>query len=1288
MKMKEPTLDPYYLRLERFELFSTNQCYYLVACDKHNSTYRVLKIDRTLIERPPDHRHQASSNPQNVSPIQQHYGGGSSQFSASDSITSQMSGSFMDVNALPSSSDQSQHTPKPTLRPLKDFLTEDPNVYTQEEIKDMLDMIHDGNRMAAQQSTASPRHAKDKTNSQSSNSASGAGGLKPMVKAYGIVGFIRFLDCYYLTLVTKRSKVGSLGGGHCIYTIKNTETIALKPAHGKYQQQQQQAQYAQQQQVVHASSLWGTPGSGSQTATGGATGVNQAPFSDEAAAALAAADPSSVLLSMWNRGKRSVGLGLSNREIAELRYQGLYQVVDLQKNFYFSYSYDLTRTLQENFLAATTQPFPPPPCKEMYSWNHFLTQEFEACLDPLTSFYWIMPIIHGSFIQNKVLDYGKSLNLVLMARRSRHFAGTRYLKRGVSEEGKVANDVEHEQIIQDETISSATGVFSSYIQMRGSIPTFWTQESSVTMPKPPIEINRVDPSYSATQTHFEDLLKRYSYPVIVLDLVKQSEKREREVRVGNEFRHAIDYINQTMDDEHKIRYCALDYSHISKHRNLDVLESLDDVSTWAVNMTGFFCSAPKWKILPEGIVKPFTENDAVGARQLSDQLGIPIFPLEQSGILRTNCIDCLDRTNVAQAKAGVDAIGHQLVVMGIRSQPKLDPNSNIVNVLMNMYIVVGDSIALQYGGSEAHKKVTAGKGETAMNISGPIGKHKELLTSIRRYYSNAFTDRLKQDAMNLFLGYYIPHHHTIPLWEMETDFYLHNFHVSADRGTMYSMKTYQRSFGVDWKPTRLSNVAKMVSSSDKVAAHQQTQNNQQTERESIVKVRSRCQLQKTTLSGWWRAALQYHMQERLWFHLGQSQIDAIVPSRFDILYQPEKLSQFDRLFLRDWAKPVRRSRSGQMTDGPEIDSEPGGRMRLPQENARFRNDGDSIVHSYRDDQPIDAYIEANGFEPQFKTSLDSFLHHAKTKSHSSRNASYQALDQQIDAVREEYLEYVKNPNPICTPFQKDKVAEFRSCLHDNALPPDDVTGLRVLSESAHLGNVIHSGPYSGLPKETSAIQVATAIHEQFNAFSNSSRRDEKSLGYGSHRSGHYLAEMELDRQGLGTDGVISAVRAGWNHFGTANMQYTEIVEGEVGQCRRSDLTVADALRLYVSSVDTSTTLSAADLNFVSGCNVNPSVRRPKDRADTVPRTDTLLQKAECVGLSVIPHSEMVGCNVEPLFRFGRMRNVPAGYEQINEDMFAKKDNKFMVLNGAGIDSWKDSQPVTKITCCHDDVSDQ
>jgi hypothetical protein len=347
-----------------------------------------------------------------------------------------------------------------------------------------------------------------------------------------------------------------------------------------------------------------------------------------------------MLINMWNRGKRSVGLGLTNREIAELRYQGLYQVVDFSKNFYFSYTYDMTRSLQENFLATTSQPYPPPPYKDMYAWNFFLTRELEECTNSLTSHQWLLPIIHGAFAQRKLNDYGRTLNLILIARRSRHFAGTRYLKRGVSEQGKVANDVEHEQIVHDESNNVTGGTFSSYLQVRGSIPTFWTQESSVTMPKPPIEINRVDPTYRATRAHFEDLLQRYGSPIIVLDLVKQSEKREREVRVGNEYRHAIDYINTSIDDpSHKIRYCALDYSHVSKHRHLDVSTALNEVATYAVNQTGFFCSSPLWKIVRGGTVVPFGEEDKRGAKLLTEQLGVPVFPMEQRGVLRTNCIE-------------------------------------------------------------------------------------------------------------------------------------------------------------------------------------------------------------------------------------------------------------------------------------------------------------------------------------------------------------------------------------------------------------------------------------------------------------------------------------------------------------------------------------------------------------------------------------------------------------------------------------------------------------------------
>ena len=209
----------------------------------------------------------------------------------------------------------------------------------------------------------------------------------------------------------------------------------------------------------------------------------------------------------------------------------------------------------------------------------------DACSD------LIQPLLFGSFEQRKGSVFGRLVSIVLINRRSRHFAGTRYLKRGVADTGKVANDVETEQVVEDE--SMGPGRFSSFLQHRGSIPIFWTQVTSVTMPKPPIVLNRVDPTYAATQKHFTDLFRRYGSPLIVLNLVKQSEKSEREVIVGTEFRNAVEYLNVYMPIEHRIPYIALDYSRISKQKDLNVLKALDEVAVWCMQKTGFFCTLPK-----------------------------------------------------------------------------------------------------------------------------------------------------------------------------------------------------------------------------------------------------------------------------------------------------------------------------------------------------------------------------------------------------------------------------------------------------------------------------------------------------------------------------------------------------------------------------------------------------------------------------------------------------------------------------------------------------------------------
>jgi phosphatidylinositol 4-phosphatase len=62
------------------------------------------------------------------------------------------------------------------------------------------------------------------------------------------------------------------------------------------------------------------------------------------------------------------------------------------------------------------------------------------------------------------------LTMTLIARRSRFRTGTRHWRRGIDDDGNVANFVESEQIIE-----TAAGESSSLVQTRGSIPLGWSQ---------------------------------------------------------------------------------------------------------------------------------------------------------------------------------------------------------------------------------------------------------------------------------------------------------------------------------------------------------------------------------------------------------------------------------------------------------------------------------------------------------------------------------------------------------------------------------------------------------------------------------------------------------------------------------------------------------------------------------------------------------------------------------------------------------------------------------------------
>ncbi|XP_015355599.1 polyphosphoinositide phosphatase isoform X3 [Marmota marmota marmota] len=544
-------------------------------------------------------------------------------------------------------------------------IIDDRHVYTQQEVRELLGRLDLGNRTKMGQK--------------------GSSGLFRAVSAFGVVGFVRFLEGYYIVLITKRRKMADIGG-HAIYKIEDTNMIYIPNDSVR---------------ITHP---------------------------DEA------------------------------------RYLRIFQNVDLSSNFYFSYSYDLSHSLQYN-LTVLRMPL------EMLKSE--TTQSRQESFDIFED--------EGLITQggSELLIYGRPVYVTLIARRSSKFAGTRFLKRGANCEGDVANEVETEQILCDASVMSFTaGSYSSYVQVRGSVPLYWSQDISTMMPKPPITLDQADPFAHVAALHFDQMLQRFGSPIIILNLVKEREKRKHERILSEELVAAVIYLNQFLPPEHTIVYIPWDMAKYTKSKLCNVLDRLNVIAESVVKKTGFFVNRPDSYC---SILRPDEKWNELGGCVISTGR-------LQTGILRTNCVDCLDRTNTAQFMVGKCALAYQLFSLGLIDKPNLQFDTDAVRLFEELYEDHGDTLSLQYGGSQLVHRV-----KTYRKIAPWTQHSKDIMQTLSRYYSNAFSDADRQDSINLFLGVFHPTEGKPHLWELPTDFYLHH------KNTMRLLPT-RRSYTHWWTP--------------------------------------------------------------------------------------------------------------------------------------------------------------------------------------------------------------------------------------------------------------------------------------------------------------------------------------------------------------------------------------------------------------------------------------------------------------------------------------------------------
>ncbi|XXG44491.1 hypothetical protein AAC387_Pa01g4281 [Persea americana] len=398
---------------------------------------------------------------------------------------------------------------------------------------------------------------------------------------------------------------------------------------------------------------------------------------------------------------KALELSTSEEKRDEAYFMSLLRTVESTPGLYYSYEVDLTLNLQRTWRLAdgrTTKPLWKQ-ADPRFVWNRSLLEELiEFKLD-----MFIIPLIQGSFQTVQFALKDSPARITLISRRCMRRLGTRMWRRGANLEGDVANFIETEQLLEFE------GFRSSFLQVRGSIPILWEQIVDLSY-KPRLRIIDHEETPKVVERHLHDLTQRYG-EIVAIDLTDNH---------GDEGHLSMAFATEMQKLPH-VRYVSFDFHHCCGNANFENLQILYDQIADDIEKQGYFIIDSKGEIL-----------------------------LEQTGVVRANCIDCLDRTNVTQSYLARKSLNSQLQRMEV-----LSPNECI-----SMYVDIyekfkilwadqGDEISLEYSGTLALKGDLVRFGR--QTLSGLI---KDGMSALSRYYQNNFHDGIRQDAMDLISGRY------------------------------------------------------------------------------------------------------------------------------------------------------------------------------------------------------------------------------------------------------------------------------------------------------------------------------------------------------------------------------------------------------------------------------------------------------------------------------------------------------------------------------------------------------
>ncbi|XP_059824674.1 synaptojanin-1 isoform X3 [Hypanus sabinus] len=381
-------------------------------------------------------------------------------------------------------------------------------------------------------------------------------------------------------------------------------------------------------------------------------------------------------------------ISLRNEPLDEERISEVRKVLN-SGSFYFAWSpsgvsLDLSLNAHRRMQEHTTD--------NRFFWNqalHLHLKHYDVNCDE-----WVLRLMCGGVEIRTIYAAHKQAKACLISRLSCERAGTRFNVRGTNDDGQVANFVETEQVIfLDDCVSS-------FIQIRGSIPLFWEQPG-LQVGSHRVRMSRgFEANAPAFDRHFRTLKKLYGKQTII-NLLGM---KEGEHMLSKAFQSHLKASEHAAD----VPMVNFDYHQQVKGGKTDRLITVlkPKLETFLEECDFFYC-------------------DSRGVQRC------------QTGAIRTNCLDCLDRTNSVQAFFGLEMLHKQLEILGLAEKQQMI--TRFQEVFRSMWSMCGDSIS----------KIYAGTGALEGKAKG--GKFKDGARSVTRTIQNNFFDSSKQEAIDILL---------------------------------------------------------------------------------------------------------------------------------------------------------------------------------------------------------------------------------------------------------------------------------------------------------------------------------------------------------------------------------------------------------------------------------------------------------------------------------------------------------------------------------------------------------